>query len=245
MAITVELPSKIPQEDLALLIVQTRRLDIRDVDNGQEPFLYSSGNYGPGYLDIKGACGIDEVFEPLCQQSALALMEQDAKFDFIAGNATGGMIPAFRVKQLLADWTGRRIPYAYLRNTRKLGGHGEYTTGIANNPYITKESRPLIYEELVNYAETTGNAATVWRETEHHEPAMFAGTIVEYANPEARKRLQEQSLTLVSVIDLPTILNIAEDLNLFPRPAINGFREFLASPFAWMNARGIQKKELS
>ncbi len=241
-----ELPSKISQEDLAVLIVRTGRLDIRDVDGkGEEPFLYSSMNSGPGYLNIKGACGLDEVFEPLCQQSALSILEQEAQFDFVAGNATGGMIPAYRVKQLLSEYTGRSIPYAYLRSTRKLGGHGEYTTGTSNNPHITKEMRPLIYEELVNYAETTGNAAVVWRDYEHHNPAVSAGTILEYANPEANRRLTQEGLTLVSVIDLPTVLNVAEDLKLFSPSAINGFREFLASPSKWMSARGIQKKELS
>lgn len=241
----VELPSKVSQEDLATIIVKSGRLDIHDVDGGEEPFLYSSGNYGPGYLDIKGACGIDDVFETFTEQSALTLLEQEAKFDFIAGNATGGMIPAFRVKQLIAEWAGKRVPYVYLRNTRKLGGQQEYATGIDRNPNINPDMKPLIYEELVNFAETTSNAAEVWTDILKYNPPTHGGTILEYANPMAAENLARHGLVLVSVIDLPTVLNVAEELKLFPAGAINSYRDFLRNPAQWQAVRGIQKRELS
>ena len=241
----VELPLKLSHTEVASLIVNSGRLDIRDVDGGEKPFLYSSGNYGPGYLDIKGACGQDEVFETFTEQSALRLLEEDAKFDFVAGNATGGMIPAFRVKQLLAEWTSRHIPYVYLRNTRKLGGQEEYATGIDNNPEVTKDMSPLIYEELVNFAQTTSNAAEVWRDILGFKAPTYAGTIVEYATTAAKENLDRLGLTLVSVIDLPTILNVAEELKLFDVGAINSYRDFLRDPGQWQTTRGLQKKELS
>ncbi len=36
------------------LMYEFRRIEIRDIDGGEEPFLYSTKNHGPGYVDVKG-----------------------------------------------------------------------------------------------------------------------------------------------------------------------------------------------
>src|SRR6266542_2417578 len=92
----VALAERIPEEDLCKMVIDSGGFEIRDVDGGEEPFLYSTKNRGPGYVDIKGRVGWRPLFDTLCQQSALRLIEAEAKFDFVSGNATGGMVPAFR-----------------------------------------------------------------------------------------------------------------------------------------------------
>ena len=37
-------------ERIGLAIIEAGGMEIRDVDSGEEPFLYSSGNRGPGYI---------------------------------------------------------------------------------------------------------------------------------------------------------------------------------------------------
>ena len=50
-------------------------MDIRDVSGGEEPFVYSSGNRGPGYVMIKGLVGQPPVLNYLTTQLALKLAE--------------------------------------------------------------------------------------------------------------------------------------------------------------------------
>lgn len=237
-----EIPKKLSEEEIALLIIRSGGVDIKDVDAGEKPFLYSSGNYGPGYVDVKGRVGWDDVFEKLTNQSALRLLEEKAQFDFIAGNATGGIVPAYKVKLNVSEWTGRDVPYVYVRNTRKLGGHQEYITGLKNNPHIPEGAKPLIFEELVNFADTTCNSRLVLAALGH--VAIYAGTILEYNNPMANERLKKECLILVSTIKLPALLDVAEENKIFSSQAIAGFREFLRGPKEWMSIRGIKKMEL-
>jgi hypothetical protein len=47
-------------------IIKAGALEIRDLDAGQEPFLYSSGNYGPGYVMVKGLVSRLNLMKFLC-----------------------------------------------------------------------------------------------------------------------------------------------------------------------------------
>lgn len=238
-----EIPDMIPEEELARRIIDAGAVDIRDVDGGQDPFLYSSGNYGPGYLNIKGLVGRQDVFKVLTQQTALRLATHEATFDFIAANATGGMVPGYQVREDYQAITGRDVPYIYVRNTRKIGGHQEYTTGLTNNPEIPVGSRPLVFEELVNYAQTTANSAEVLKDEGY--PPEYAGTLVTYDNPVAVKRIQDQGLTLVWSARLPTILAVGREMGRFSQQAVDAYMGFLEDPAAWQQAHGYARKDLA
>ena len=95
------------------LLLESGGLEIRAVDEGAEPFLYSSKNHGPGYVDVKGRVGFDEVFEPMVELLVDVLIEDKVQFDLIVGMMTGGSMPGFRLKQLLQERLGRRIVYIY------------------------------------------------------------------------------------------------------------------------------------
>lgn len=89
------------KRELARLIIKSGGLEIRNLSKGEEPFLYSSGNCGPGYVDIKGRVGFDEVFESMIEALSLELLKDKVSFDFIIGLMTGGALPAYRLKQIL------------------------------------------------------------------------------------------------------------------------------------------------
>jgi len=44
---------RISEEGACTLILKAGAVEIRDIGAGEEPFVYSSGNHGPGYIDIK------------------------------------------------------------------------------------------------------------------------------------------------------------------------------------------------
>lgn len=238
-----EKPSRLSEAHVSKLILDAGALDIRDINSGQEPFLYSSGNYGPGYVNIKGLVGRQEVFKTLTEQCALKLADEEADFYFIAANATGGMVPGYQVREDYQRLTGRDIPYIYVRNTRKIGGHQEYTTGLTGNPEIPEGSRPLIFEELVNFAQTTCNSKKVLEEEGYI--ATHAGTLLHYENPEAVKRITEEGLTLIWVARLNRVLEVAADTGTFSSRSIDDYLEFLKNPKAWQEARGLKRVDLA
>ena len=227
-------------EEIGLKIIRAGGLEIRDVDSGEEPFLYSSGNHGPGYVMIKGLVGQPSVLEYLTGQlaSKMLTLGVDREFDFIAGNATGGMVPGWQLRNDLELLTGREIPYVYVRETRKIGGHKEHITGDRNNPLINIDDRALVFEELVNFAETTTNSAKVLREAGYR--ADVAGTILNYQNPKAQRSLDEAGVRLTYLIGLPDLIDVAESTRSFKREAVQSYRDFLTDPVKWQVDRDYE-----
>ena len=81
-------------------IIKNKAVELRDVEGGEEPFLYASGNWGPGYISIKGLVGRKDIFKPLIANLAFKIICQ-AQIDFVAGNVTGGMIPGWELSNYL------------------------------------------------------------------------------------------------------------------------------------------------
>ncbi|QQG38728.1 MAG: hypothetical protein HYS32_03950 [Candidatus Woesearchaeota archaeon] len=228
-------------KEAGIKILDAGAVEVRDVDGGKDHFVYTTGNRGPGYVMIKGLVGQRKVLKFLVRQLAEKLAPLfRQQFDFINGNATGGMVPAWQLadslEKLLSLEEGE-IPYTYLRGSRKTGGHGELVTGDRNNPLITSGMSALVFEELVNYAETTTNAAVTLRE--HGYPVSHAACILSYDHPEARERLRAADMDLVALITLPELLVIAEETGKIPERAVRSYRDFLTDPIGWQLQRGL------
>ena len=223
-------------EEIASKIIKAGAVSIRDVDNGDQPFLYSTGNRGPGYLMIKGLVGQPEILKFLTRNLACKVIEE-AEFDFIEGNATGGMIPGWQLRNDVSDILGKEIPFCYLRGSRKEGGHGELITGNDNNPLIKRGMRALVVEELVNYAGTTGNAAEEFRSAGYL--VSHAACILSYDHQQSNARLKEKGITLIPLITLPQLLDVAAVSSLIPKKAVDSYREFLADPLDWQLSRDL------
>ena len=87
-------------------------VDIRDVDNSEKPLLHNSGNFGPGHVMVKGLIARQDIFKPPVEKLALELIENKVGFDNIAGNATGGMIPAYQCREDYQHLSGREIGFS-------------------------------------------------------------------------------------------------------------------------------------
>jgi orotate phosphoribosyltransferase len=231
----LQAPEALSEDEICRLILNARAVDIRDVDRGEEPFSYSSGNWGPGYIMIKGLVGEQHTFKTLVEQLAVRVVDSEIDFDFIAANATGGMVPGYQLREDLQRITGRDIPYTYVRGTRKKIGQKELMTGA---PYIASGSKALVVEELVNFAQTTTNSALGVREQGH--VVENAATILHYQNPEALKRLEDNNISVVQLTSLPKLLEVAESGGYFSSETVRGYREFLQDPLAWQGERGLE-----
>lgn len=228
----------IDTEKLSRMIIDANAVDVHDVEGGEQPFLYSSGNWGPGYVMIKGLVGRKHIIKLLSQRLAELVAELAPDIDFVAGNVTGGLVPGWVLSEFLELEFGRTVPFVYVRDTRKKGGQREQITGIANNPEISKGWKGLVVEELVNFAETTCNSAEVLRGEGYL--VTHAACILSYENPEAEKKLREHTIELISLLSLPKVLHVADYCNLKPKAALRQYREFLANPLGWQKKMGLE-----
>ena len=126
-----EMLTELEPLEIAEQLIRHKVLKIIDVDKGEAPFLYSSGNYGPGYIMIKGLVGHQHIWRLLVRQFALKI-KTIHDFDFIAGLVTGGVPPSLLLRDYLQSLQQREIGYVYIRGTRKQGGMKEQVTGIVD-----------------------------------------------------------------------------------------------------------------
>ena len=228
---------KIRVDDLALAVLHANAVEIRDVDGGEEPFLYSSGNWGPGYVDMKNLVGRKELMRILCEQLALRIAAAAPHVQVVAGNVTGGMISGWITSGALGTLLKKQIPFVYVRDAQKKCGHKERITGIANNPEVAPGANVLVVEESVNFSQTTCNSASALREAGF--TVTYAACLLSYENPAAMHSLREHNLNLISLITLDALLNTAEMHQWFPQKSIAAYREFLRNPAEWQRARGL------
>ncbi len=225
-------------ENLILQIFEAKAVAIRDVDGGEKPFLYSSGNYGPGYVMIKGLVGWKSIFKPLLFRLANEVALKVPDIDFVVGNVSGGQVPGWVLSEYLEILLGRPVPFVYARGTRKKGGQQELLVGHKDNPNISKGSNGLIVEELVNFAETTTNSAEAVRDAGC--VVTHAACILFYGNPESIKTLHNHSVEMIHLFTLEELLYVAAKHVTHSTEAISAYREFLANPLSWQEKRGLK-----
>lgn len=236
-------------DDVALMVLEAGAVEIRDVPSKvtneeveklpleNQPFLYASGNWGPGYVSIKNLVGRKKIIKSLSQQLGELIADKVPSLNFVAGNVTGGVIPGWLLSEELEKLLGRTVPFVYIRETRKKGGQKELITGTANNPEISPGDNGLVVEELVNFAQTTCNSADALRNAGY--VVTHAATILFYNNPEAIKALKKHGIEMIALFTLPDLLAVAEKYQIHPQKAIDSYGEFLENPLSWQAARGL------
>lgn len=226
---------------IAQMVLEAGAMTIRDVDEGEEPFLYASGNWGPGYVTIKSLVGRKKVIRSLVQKLAEEIRILAPHIDFVAGNVTGGLVPGWILSECLEPLLNKTIPFVYIRDARKKGGHKELITGLANNTEISLGDNCLVVEELVNFAQTTCNSVEVLRNEGY--TVTHTACILFYKNPKAVQLLQEHDVKMVYLFDLPNLLDVAYRKETHSKKLITAYREFLKNPLAWQEERGLKPVE--
>lgn len=241
---------KVNTEEIGLMILEENGVIIRkvplNVTNEEvkklplenQPFLYTSGNWGPGYVRIKDLVGRKEIIKFLIRQLARKIAEKAPQVNFVAGMVSGGVIPGWLVSEELEVLLGKTIPFVYIRETRKKGGQKELITGIANNPEIPTGAKCLVVEELVNFGRTICYGADALRSAGYI--VTHAATILFYDNPEAIKALKAHRIKIIYLLTLPQLLRIAEKYRIYPKEVIDDCREFLRDPLGWQTKRGLK-----
>ncbi len=87
--------------------------EVKNLPLENQPFLYASGNWGMGYVSIKGLVSFSRLFNSMVRKVKETLERNGAEFDFVAGLMTGGVTPGYQLSQLF------KVPFMYLEGTRK------------------------------------------------------------------------------------------------------------------------------
>jgi orotate phosphoribosyltransferase len=229
------------EDEVCRALLEAGTLTVRDVAAGEEPFLYSSGQRGPGYVMVKALVARQDVFLPLADALAAKLHRDGVPFDHIAGNATGGMIPAYAIRAAFQQQTGRHdIEYVYVRGSRKPGGFGELVTALEHIPPPRASVDPpswLVVEDLVNYAETPVNTLLLLRSLGYR--AEQAAAFVSFGQREADERLAAHGVTLTCLTTVGHLLDVAVSEGAVTAAAAEDYRSYLADPAGWQRAAGL------
>jgi len=211
--------------------VAKKVLTIKDIKAGEKPFLYSTGNWGPGYIMIKGLVAHGNIMRMMCQTLSDKILSS-GKPDFVVGNVTGGMIPGWELARNMG------VQFVYARDMRKKGGHHELITGLSNNNLIKPGTNCLIVEELVNFAGTTCNSAIYMKEKGY--VVTDAACILFYDNPEARKSMEDIDIEMTCLFTLRELLEHARKIRTHKEYLIDSYLEFLDNPLKWQKDRGLE-----
>ncbi|MBI2051132.1 MAG: hypothetical protein HYT31_05055 [Parcubacteria group bacterium] len=225
------------QERVMLAALATNAMEIRDVQAGEQAFLYSSGNHGPGYVTIKGKVGQKSIIVPFAYQLAIRVAEAVPDLDFVAGNVSGGVVPGWILSEALENLMGRRVPFVYIRDTRKKGGQRELITGL-DNPDVVEGGTAVVVEELVNFAQTTCNGAEALRASGYN--VTHACCILFYGNPKSVEALRETGLEMVYLFTLREFLDVAGLHHTHTPHQLDIYREFLKDPLGWQARHGLE-----
>ncbi len=217
-------------EEIAIGILNTNNVNIRDVGGKVKPFPYTTGNQGPIYLGIKALVGFPGILKILTRELASEIHSRGINFDFIVGNALGGMVPGWQIRDDLSLLYGREFPFCYRSKEGEL-------TGNENNPAIERRAKALIFDELVDYAHTTVESAKTCREKGY--TVTDGVCLVSYNNPEGIENLRDNGINHVSLITLTKILDVACERGYFEPKLIASAREFLANPVRWQLIRNL------
>lgn len=118
-------------EDRVRLIFQARAVEAREIPDKvtndeieklpicHQPFLYASGNFGPGYVSIKSLVAVEQIIQQLIEDLAAKIVNRGISPDFVAGNVTGGLIPGWILSEKLGVMLKKNIRYIYVSGTRK------------------------------------------------------------------------------------------------------------------------------
>lgn len=211
-AILGAIPSPIT---IRLIREKVTNAEVPGLPEDNQPFLYASGNWGPGYVSVKGMVSLEEKMDLLTLQLAIRIVEILPDLDLLAGNVTGGVIPAWKThlhlqrvlghplqyvyvggsrnepgiitiirKEILAEAVVRmneavvssgirpdfvagvtpsgmipayqlsqllNLPFVYIREVKKAGGHKEVITGIKNHPVVKCGSMGLVIGQSENF----------------------------------------------------------------------------------------------
>ncbi|HEY5826053.1 MAG TPA: orotate phosphoribosyltransferase [Cyclobacteriaceae bacterium] len=164
--------------------------------NYKNPFTWSSGWKSPIYCDNRLSLSYPAIRTFIKENLSLAIRENFASAECIAGVATAGVPQGALVAEELS------LPYIYVRPKPKDHGMGNLIEGK-----ITKGQKVVLIEDLISTGGSSLKAAQALQEAGFNVLGMVA--IFTYGFETAQKNFDEAGIPLVCLSDFSSLLTEA------------------------------------
>lgn len=185
-----------------------------------KPFVWASGWNSPIYCDNRIALSIPSFRK----QVTLALVEniqsQYPQATGIAAVATGAIAQGALVADAL------NLPLVYVRPAPKAHGLGNQIEGKLE-PHL----RWVMLEDLVSTGGSSLHALEAMRAAGAEVLGMTA--IFTYGFVQAEEAFKHHRCTLSTLLDYPTLLNVAREKGLLPESMVPSLQRWRENPAAW------------
>ncbi|MBC7540973.1 MAG: orotate phosphoribosyltransferase [Bacteriovorax sp.] len=186
----------------------------------QNPFTYASGLRGPVYCDNRLILSHVDFREKIIQSFLDVIKKDSLQFDLIGGIATAGIPYAAFIADRL------KLPMVYVRPKAKEHGKKNQVEG----DYRPNQSVILV-EDLVNQGSSLAEAMSGVRDAGLFSTQCLC--IVDYQMSEAKKRLKELSLSLISLTDFDHLIQAALEMKLIDSEGKKLLIDWHADPKEW------------
>lgn len=185
-----------------------------------DPFTYASGLKGPIYCDNRKVLGHPTARKEIVKGFIKVIQDNNLKYDHLAGLATAGIPHA----SFLAHELDQSM--VYVRSKPKGHGKGNQVEGD-----YQKGQSVLLVEDLVNQASSLLEALS-GLEKEELKPVGCL-SIVDYQMDVAKERLEKANLTLYSLTDFDSLVNVLKNKNSLSSQDIELLKKWHADPKNW------------
>lgn len=185
-----------------------------------KPFVYASGLKGPIYCDNRLILSHVDFREKVIEHFLSIIKQNSLHSELLGGIATAGIPHAAFVADRL------KKPMVYVRPKPK--GHGKKNQ--VEGDYQPGQS-VLLFEDLVNQGSSLEDAMTGLKDA--GLKAFHCLCVVDYQMAEARKRLQELSLTLWPLTDFSSMIECAHELKKIDEEGVKLLMDWHNDPKQW------------
>lgn len=207
---------------LAAILLQIKAIRLSPA----HPITWASGLLSPVYCDNRLLLSYPAYREEAIR-GLVALAGDYGPADAIAGVATAGIPHG----AWLADRLG--LPFIYVRGQAKGHGRGNRIEGEC-----LPGQRVIVVEDLISTGGSSLQAVDALREAGLEVSAVLA--LFTYGLPEATRRFRDAGVTLATVSDFPTLIEVAREQEAIGPEAFQRLREWYEDPQAWSELVRLQ-----
>lgn len=183
-------------------------------------FTWASGWHSPIYCDNRTTLSYPAVRRQICEAFARLIAAKYPQAEVIAGVATGAIAHGVLVAEAMG------LPFIYVRSAPKAHGLTNQVEG-----YFEKGQKVVVIEDLISTGGSSLAAVEALREAGCEVLGMAA--IFTYAFPAARQNFEKAGVTLDTLSDYPTMIELAVEQGYVQQSDLETLREWREDPANW------------
>lgn len=183
-------------------------------------FTWASGWHSPIYCDNRTTLSYPAVRKQIYEAFARVIAAKYPQADVLAGVATGAIAHG----ALAAEAMG--LPFIYVRSAAKTHGMTNQVEG-----YFEKGQKVVVVEDLISTGGSSLAAVEALRDAGCEVLGMVA--IFTYAFPTARENFEKAGVTLDTLSDYPTMIELAAEQGYVRESDLATLKEWRQDPASW------------